>query len=421
MATDAFGRLRTSDVFNLFEYHPSAASANDDDQDTWVQDVSGGTIAHDSAANVFDLTVDSGSEHAIRTTKAPMAYQPGKSRLMMFSCVPIERASTGNDDVTVRFGILSLLGSGEPDQGHWLETDGTTINFVYKYTGQSATVVAQSSWNIDIFNGSGASGKTVTIDTADTVKLTSAVLLVIDQEWLGVGRVRMGFNLNGVTYYGHEFNMTGYYPYTTTARLPLTYMVTSGAAHDTAFTIKQVCCTCISEGGYTPLGRRIAVNTGIAGVNLQSSPTNKYVVMAISLQSGYPTGTLNVLQFDTCFPSGGASNWVVFELQLHSTNGTTVGVVSGDITTGAANETGSIFKVFRGADTGANPTITTDGYVLHTECVLGKSSITISESDYATQLKRVQVTQYDTLIVAATLASGSNQNVLAGVDLLELS
>lgn len=49
MATDAFGRLRVSDTYTLFEYYPPNVNSIDDineslDSDTWVTTVNGTSI-----------------------------------------------------------------------------------------------------------------------------------------------------------------------------------------------------------------------------------------------------------------------------------------------------------------------------------------------------------------------------------------
>ena len=76
--------------------------------------------------------------------------------------------------------------------------------------------VPQSSWNIDTFNGNGPSGKTLTV----AANANKTFLIVIDQEWLGVGRLRCGFVIDGVIYYAHQFLHNGLQvQYTKTPRI----------------------------------------------------------------------------------------------------------------------------------------------------------------------------------------------------------
>ena len=53
------------------------------------------------------------------------------------------------------------------------------------------TIVTRNNW-IDKFDGTGSSGL--------TIDFTKAQIFTFDQEWLGVGRVRMGFVINGNFY-----------------------------------------------------------------------------------------------------------------------------------------------------------------------------------------------------------------------------
>ena len=117
-----------------------------------------------------------------------------KSRLFYLSGVPLSRVNSGSEEFYSRIGIFSVDGSNVPVEGHYFETDGINLYWVYAYGGTTTRIV-QSSWNVDTFNGSGPSGLTLTINN-----MLNDILFIIDQEWLGVGRVRVGFNLNGVNY-----------------------------------------------------------------------------------------------------------------------------------------------------------------------------------------------------------------------------
>lgn len=422
MATDAFGRLRVSGVHNLFEYKPSLAtqvSVNNLDVDIWVDRTdSGGTITYNNDANAVELAAAASGDSATRITKQVMPYQSGKSRLFYFSCAPISRVNSGSEVFTARVGVFSVDASNNPVEGHWFETDGLVLTFVHRYTDTSTdpdtvtdVTVTQSSWNIDLFDGAGPSGKSLSASG-----MTSETLFVMDQEWLGAGRFRVGFNIEGVTYYAHQFVSNTAYPYTTTPRLPIVYQLDTTTLTSPLF-MRQVCCTCVSEGGYTPIGRRCSVNVGVAGANLAASST-KYVVMAVKLQTGFPTGEVHVLNLDACYPGGSGSSWTGFELQLHSTNGS-IGALSESLT--FTDEPHTTISVFRGASSGTNPTVTTDGYIITSICVVQHTSSHLGSSEYAAVLKRAQITQYDTLVLAATVSSGSNKTVGAALDLVEFT
>ena len=58
--------------------------------------------------------------------------------------------------------------------------------------------IIQSNWNVDVFNGTGASG--ITLD------FSKSQIFFIDYEWLGTGRVRCGFFIDGIPYYCHAIH-----------------------------------------------------------------------------------------------------------------------------------------------------------------------------------------------------------------------
>jgi hypothetical protein len=109
-------------------------------------------------------------------------------------------------------------------------------------TPSDVRTVNQSSWNGDKLDGTGPSG--ITLDP------TKAQILWMDFEWLGVGSVRCGFVINGVFILCHTFNNANLITsvYMTTATLPMRYEIISTSA--IAASLKQICCTVISEGGY---------------------------------------------------------------------------------------------------------------------------------------------------------------------------
>jgi hypothetical protein len=111
--------------------------------------------------------------------------------------------------------------------------------------------VTQANWNGDKLDGTGTSG--LTLDTS------KAQILFMDFEWLGVGSVRCGFIINEQYIVCHTFNNANDIDkvYMTTAILPVRYEIKATAATTSAATLKQICSSVISEGGY----QQMAANT----------------------------------------------------------------------------------------------------------------------------------------------------------------
>jgi len=186
---DAFQRLRTSELKTIFD----SSQVRDDEPMWWfyeVNDVSGSaTTTYLPNESSTELTVGNGDE-VIKQSKQYFRYEPGKSQLVLCTFI----LDTPVSGLTQRVGYFDAL------NGIFLETSGTDINIVRRTSVTGSAVnnkVAQADWNIDPMDGTGPSGITLDIDVAQ--------ILIIDMEWLGVGRVRVGFVIDGKAYYVHEF------------------------------------------------------------------------------------------------------------------------------------------------------------------------------------------------------------------------
>jgi len=316
-ALDAFGRLRVAGCFTTFNYYPSPMTNNTSlDIDVWVPRQTGGTQTYETQ-NYINMPISgTGTTYSLRTTKQPMIYQPGKSRLIYMTGVLMTSTGAGTNS---HMGLFSVDTSTPPaiTEGTYLRCDGTNLIFE-DVTQSGTTTVVQSSWNIDTFNGNGPSGKTLTIANA-----AQTLLLVMDQEWLGVGRIRCGFIIDGVIYYGHQFLHNGLIvQYTKTPRIYLSYYIKGTVAN----AMRQMCSTSIIEDGYFSTGR---INNILVPV---SDPTsfvavgnnnNDIVLLGLRVQTGFPLSTffLKNLSFYYFGTGGGSGKYAQFKIHMFSTNG----------------------------------------------------------------------------------------------------
>jgi hypothetical protein len=111
-ALDAFGRLRVAGCFTTFNYYPSLVSENTNlDIDVWVSRQTGGTQTYDTQ-NFINMPITTGaSNYSLRTTKQPMIYQPGKSRLIYMTGVLMTSTGAGTDS---HMGLFSVDTSTPP-------------------------------------------------------------------------------------------------------------------------------------------------------------------------------------------------------------------------------------------------------------------------------------------------------------------
>jgi hypothetical protein len=256
---DAFGRLRVSQPFTLFDSQNRYAA--DPSFDTSLTGSGTSTFLANESAVSLAVTTASGDK-VIRQTKRYFPYQPGKSLALLTTFV----MAAGKANLRQRVGYF------DPNNGLFLQRNGTELSFIIRtYTGGSADdtrKVVQSAWNGDPLDGSGASG--ITLDT------TKAQILFADFEWLGVGSVRVGFVIDGQYITAHTFDNANEVTsvYMQTATLPLRIEIENTAATASSSSMKQICSTVISEGGYeqTSIERVARRSTTLTGIGTSFVP-----------------------------------------------------------------------------------------------------------------------------------------------------
>ena len=256
---DAFGRLRVSQPFTLFDSQNRYAA--DPSFDTSLTGSGASTFLANESAVSLAVTTASGDK-VIRQTKRYFPYQPGKSLALLMTFV----MAAGKANLRQRVGYF------DPNNGLFLQRNGTELSFIIRtYTGGSADdtrKVVQSAWNGDPLDGSGASG--ITLDT------TKAQILFADFEWLGVGSVRVGFVIDGQYITAHTFDNANKVTsvYMQTATLPLRIEIENTAATASSSSMKQICSTVISEGGYeqTSVERVARRSTTLTGIGTSFVP-----------------------------------------------------------------------------------------------------------------------------------------------------
>jgi len=227
----------------------------------------------------MDVTASSGSE-TVRQSYRCMPYQPGKGLLCLATFVM-------NSPKT---GLRQRVGYFGTQNGVFIQQADITVSFVLRsYISGSvsdARTVNQADWNGDKLDGTGNSGF--------TLDLTKAQILWVDFEWLGVGSVRCGFIIDGQYIVCHTFENANDITsvYMTTAILPVRYEITNTAATASASSMKQICSSVVSEGGYEQtsiehVARRTATLTGISttfvplvSIRLASTALNAVVLPA---------------------------------------------------------------------------------------------------------------------------------------------
>ena len=395
---DAFGRLRTSNPVTLFDSSHRFADNGLWSTGTVTGGASVGTATFNSSQGLVDLavTASSGSEVVRETTKV-FSYQPGKS-LLVLSTFVMNAAKTGLRQRVGYFGAAN---------GYYLQLNDSTVSFVERTSVSGSLVetpVAQSAWNVDKMDGTGPS--TLTLD------LTKAQILFTDLEWLGVGTVRMGFVINGNFYVCHKFQHANIISstYITTACLPLRYEITNTSATSGTSTLKQICSTVLSEGGYELTGLQQSIGTAINSPRTLGTAGTFYPIISLRLKSTRLDGIVIPTAVSVLPVTTGNFNW---QLVI---GGTTTGgsfISAGTTSSIEYNITGTSFS-------STNGKIVASGYFSSTNQGLSKVDI-LKQALFKFQLERNSLTSTPSEFTLIIASSGSNDTLAASIDWEEVT
>ena len=289
--TDAFGRLRVSQPYTLFDSHQRYTL-----DDNFVSNVAnGGSVTYltnQSSANLSTTTtLDS---FAARETKWIFPYQPGKSQLALTTFCMAPQAT----------GLVQRVGYFGHSNGIFLELSDDL--YMVRRSNTSGTVVdykvPQSQWSWDVLNGYGTSGYTLDI--------TKTQIFWLDIEWLGVGNVRTGFVINGQFLIAHVFQHANYLTrvYMTTANLPIRYEIKNTDSAQVS-NLTQICSTVMSEGGYEQPYRLFS---NVAAVTRVMTAGTWYPVMSLRLAPDRLEAIVQVKQVDIVMTTTDTLYWALW-------------------------------------------------------------------------------------------------------------
>ena len=395
--TDAFGRLRVSNPLTLFD-----SSHRYRDNNLWCSLTAvGGSTSFNQNQGLIEMNVSnlSGSS-VIRETTKVFSYQSGKGLLVMNTFVMAPSAQNA----------IQKVGYYGQDNGIYFQLDGGTPSFVERSlvngSPSSETIVPQTSWNGDRLDGTGPSGFKLDV--------TKAQIQWMDIEWLGVGTVRTGFIINGQFILCHSFHHANliFSTYITTASLPLRYEIINKGATDGSRTMKQICSTVISEGGYELRGLQQAASIPISSPRTFASVNTYYPIISIRLKT--TPDRLDAIVILTALSILGQGNGINYNWQVRASGVTTGGnwVDAGVDSAVEYNITGTSY---------AGGRILASGFLNASNQASPNLDI-LKEALFKFQLERNNLTKtpYEITLVAATDTTNSS-GMFASMDWEEIS
>jgi len=395
--TDAFGRTRVSNPLTLFD-----SSHRYRDNNLWESLVvgTGSTVGFVTTQGLVHLGIGTTAGcSVIRETTKVFSYQPGKSLLVMNTFV----MNSPKENLRQRAGYFGA------DNGIYFEVAGigsTSVSFVERSLSTGTeTRVPQYQWNGDKLDGTGHSG--FILDPS------KAQIFWSDIEWLGLGTVRVGFVINGKFIHCHSFHHANIIEstYMTTGSLPLRLEISNTGITTSSSTLKQVCSTVISEGGYELRGLQQAVQTPIqTPVDLPVAGTY-YPVISLRLKTS--PNRLDAIVILTALSIMGSGNGPKYNWQMRE-SATTSGGTWVDAGTDSAVE----YKIDGGTVSGGR--ILASGFLTSANQTTPTVDI-LKEALFKFQLERngLTGTPYELTLVCASDTAGAD--VFASMDWEEIS
>ena len=378
-STDAFGRLRVSEPYTLFDSRARYYDHNDFSSSTST----GATVVYDANGSTYQLNVTAANgSSVIRETKRVFPYQPGKSLLVLATfCM-----NTPKTNLRQRVGYFTT------NNGIYFENDGTYNYLVIRSYSSGVLVedrVRQDAWD-NPFAG---------------LNVDRTQIFWTDVEWLGVGSVRCGFVVNGAYVLCHTFhhaNIAGNTTtYMTTAILPVRYEITNTAGTTGGSMMRQICSTVISEGGYNAFTYSETAGRGTSVLRLATAGTY-YPVVSIRLASTRLDAIVLPRQVDVLSPT---INYYRWKLVLNPT--LTGADWAGTSTSGTVEY-----------DTAA--TAISGGIELQAGYVSSRELSVLGADEFAFQLGRTLAGVSD-IVTLALAATSNNADVLAQLGWQEIT
>jgi hypothetical protein len=272
----------------------------------------GGTSTWNTNTNAVDTaTTTSSGSSVIRQAKRRTRYNPSRSVAIQIS------ANLGGAKANCR----RRVGQFDSNNGLFFELDGTIMEVVVRSSTSGAavdTAVAQSAWNLDKLDGTGASGL--------TLDFSKHQLYVIEYGWQGIASVRFGFYLDGKIIYCHQVSSSNSLTtaYMKTANLPIRTEITNTAA-TASITTMSVNCVVIKNFGKA--NAKEGTTRAFYISTLKTVATNPTPVISIRLSAASIVGIVDILKGAIYMQK---SDDVIWQLVLNPTlTGSTFATTSG--------------------------------------------------------------------------------------------
>ena len=267
---DAFGGLRSTNARVLGEYRFHYDQDTVAVMESLIQ--SSGILTPDYGNTQFLGSVTTNStDRVVYQSKQYHPYISGTSNKALL---------TFKMD-TPKANLQQSVGLYDDDNGIFFRLNGAVPEVVIRKKGIDTEVVPKTDWNLDRLDGS----KNEYNPSGITVDFTKCHIFICDYQWLGVGRVRIGFVIDGAIQYVHQFlhanNTTE--PYLMQPSLPIRWEINNTGTTTSSSTMQFICGAVYCEGSDIETGFTRSISTD-GNVTTVSNTTDGQCLIAIKLK-----------------------------------------------------------------------------------------------------------------------------------------
>lgn len=294
---DAFGGLRSTVARIIGEYRVAYGVASA--LEYVLLTAGSGTRTTDYTKKQNVLAITGNGDRVVHQTRQYHPYIAGTSNKFLITF----KMDSG------KANLKQMVGAFDDNNGIFFRMNGTTPEVVVRKNGVDTEVAAQNVWNKDRLDGSMNEFN----QSGVTADFSKCHILTLDYQWLGVGRVRVGFVIGGKIIYVHEFNHanTTVEPYMFSPALPVRWEIVSTGA--TASELHAICAGVYCEGSEREVGFTNSVSTDGTTTTVSNS-TDGQCLLAIRLKNsinGLPVRVLARLKEWSLFSTNDAQYKVV--------------------------------------------------------------------------------------------------------------
>ena len=298
----AFGELRVAELTPLVQIvHPYEINLDLIKGTT----ASSGSLTYDGTNRMININSGAASSSsAIMESTKLIKYRNGQGMLVRFTCI-YDTAVSGNNQ---------FAGWGDGNDGFFFGYQGTSFGIFQRNSSSGDSFFTQSSWNIDVMDGSSGSSN----PSAQNLDPTKGNVFQIQAQWLGFGAITFFIesNLTGQFEPVHQIKYanSNTVPSVINATFPIRFESVN-TTNNTDITMKNASMAAFNEGKIEYTGPTKAFGNAASSTTntVQFSLQNPTTYQSVTNRSRIRLQSINV------YADQSNADPVRFELQLNPT------------------------------------------------------------------------------------------------------